>query len=464
MNAADMKKRHSHRGERIGEEIRRVVSDLLARELKDPAFDGMISISYVKATDDASFATIYFTSLGTNDKEIELGFEKAKGYIRNEISRKLGVRRAPDLRFKVDAAERYGQQIDEILNELDLPGKGAEDFRIVSFEDLSGIINAYERYLVFTHIHMDGDTFGAAVAFADSMREIGREAWVVVGEAPPRTLELLKTGFVIDADQALSNAETWLKDEDGEQSFLSIAMDFAEIERLEGREEIFLSATESLCIDHHVTSKPNCKYNYIEPEAAATSEIVYRLLKNDNLPLTERAATALYVGIVTDTGRFQYSNTTPETHMIASGLLEAGADFTSAYREIYQNIKAEKLFVQSAMLNTLDIFAGGKAAMAYILNDTLTKLEAGEDETDGMSEILRSIIGVEVSVFLKERPDGKIKASMRSKEWFDVAALASEFDGGGHKRAAGFTSELTMEKVCKSIKEKLTVQLAEKGQ
>ena len=452
-----MKKKRSHRGERIGEEIRHIVSDLLSRELKDPALDGMISVSYVRATDDASFATIYFSSLGNNDEEVEAGFEKAKGFIRSEISRRLNIRRAPELRFKADEAQKYGQHIDMILDKLDLPDDMAG--RVIEFDEISEIINAYERYMVFTHIHMDGDTFGSAVAFADAMHEIGREAWVVVGEEPPRTLEIINPSFAINADAASKIIEKWTVDEENDLPYLVIFMDFANDERLEGRESLLENAAESLCIDHHVTSNPTCMYSYIEPEAAATSEIIYRLLKSEDLPVTEKAATALYVGIVTDTGRFQYSNTTPETHQITADLLESGADFKTAYREIYQQVKAEKLFVQSAMLNTLDTFADGKAAMAFIKNETLVKLDAGDDETDGMSEVLRSIIGVEVSIFLKERPDGKVKASMRSKDWFDVAAFAAEFGGGGHVRAAGFTTDLSMNELCLLIKEKLTPAL-----
>lgn len=469
-----MKKRQSHRGEKLGEEIRRIVSELLSRDLKDPVFDGMISITYVKATDDASFATVYFTSLAADDAAVEAGFEKAKGFIRNEISRALGIRRAPDLRFKADETELYGRHIDQILGGLDLPQEPETPGKTVSLPEISELLDAYGRYLVFTHIHMDGDTLGAAVAFADAMREIGREAWVVVGEEVPRTLSLIKTAFVIDGDEAGRLVSAGAKSGRGQGAaedavdggdgaalpYLAIAMDFTDKERLEGRETLFEGAAETLSIDHHVTSEPVCDCNYIEPAAAATSEIVYRFLRLADLPVTELAATALYVGIVTDTGRFQYANTTPLTHRAAAELLEAGADFQAAYRDIYQSVKAEKLYVQSAMLNTLDVFAGGKAALAYIGADALAKLDAGDDETDGMSEVLRSIVGVEVSVFLKERPDGKIKASMRSKDSFDVAALAAEFGGGGHIRAAGFTSELSLDEARAMLKERLTASLA----
>ena len=471
-----MKRQRSYRGKKLGEEMRRIVSDLLARELKDPAFDSMISITHVKSSDDGSFATVYFTSLGSDDKAVMDGFEKAQGFIKTEIGRRLGIRRAPELRFKLDDVELYGQRIDTILDELDI-SEGPENAGLdVAFDELPKIIDAYERYLVFPHIHLDGDTLGAAVAFADAMREIGRDAWVVTGEEVPRTLEIINMPFVIEADEAArivsldaaaeetgdGEEETDAGDEESEKTpYLAIAMDFTDSIRLEGREKLFYGAEKTLCIDHHVISNPDCDYKYIDPEASATSIIVYRLLKAAGLPVTERIATALYVGLVTDTGRFQYSNTTPEAHILAAELLVAGADFTKAYREIYQSVKAEKLFVQSEMLSTLDIFAGGKAAMAFVRADTLVKLNAGEDETDGMSEVLRSIIGVEVSAFLKELPDGRTKVSMRSKGWLDVAVLAAEFGGGGHVRAAGFISDKKVEEVCEELKDRLTEALAD---
>lgn len=432
--------------------MRRIVSDLLSRELKDPAFDNMISITHVKASDDGSFAVVYFTCLGSDVSSVIEGFEKAKGFIRTEIGRRLGIRRAPELRFSLDETEMNGQRIDSILNELDLPDDDAG--RDIAFTEIPGIIDAYERYLIFTHIHLDGDTLGAAVALAEAMRELGREAWVITGDEVPRTLEMINTTYVVGVDAA--------EDLIGEElPYLSIAMDFTDSERLEGREDLFFGAEETLSIDHHAISKPDCDYNYIEPEAAATSEIVYRFLKAASLPVTEKIATALYVGIVTDTGRFQYSNTTPETHRITAELLEEKADYVTAYREIYQSVKAEKLYVQSAMLDTLEIFAGGKAAIAYVRADTLEKLDAGEDETDGMSELLRGIIGIEVAAFLKEKPDGQVKVSMRSKGWLDVAAFAAEFGGGGHLRAAGFSSDLPLEEVCVTLKKKLIEAIAE---
>ncbi|MDR3305552.1 MAG: 30S ribosome-binding factor RbfA [Clostridiales Family XIII bacterium] len=448
--------RKKHRGERLGEEIRRILSELLLRQLKDPAFDGMISISHVKAADDGSFATVYFTSLGTDAEEVVEGFEKAKGLIRSEVGRRLALRRTPDFRFVPDTAEDYARHIDELIQDLGIPSgdEAAEPAgELTTIEGAAAVLDAYDRVFAFTHIHMDGDTLGAAVALALTLREIGKEAWVVAGEKPPRTIAFIDYGCVIDGVRALEIAAG------DERPYLAVAVDYDDISRLEGREALFEGAAETLLFDHHVTSRPSCVYNCIDAAASATAEIVYQCIESAALPMNEDIATALYVGIVTDTGKFQYSNTTPATHRIAAALMEAGADAADVYSRIYQSIKPEKLFVEREMLNTLELFADGRAALSFVTQGMLANVETGDDETDGMSEKLRSILGVEVSVFLKERPDGKVKASLRSKSYYDVSALAADFGGGGHIRAAGFTSDLPMDEVVVTVKEKLAAAL-----
>jgi phosphoesterase RecJ-like protein len=457
-------KRTHHRGEKLSGEIKRILSEMLQRELKDPLLSGMISITHVRTADDGSFATVYFTSLAEDEEDVIKGFEKAKGYIRSEIGGKLGIRRAPELRFKADDAEKYGYRIDSLLDKLDIP-KDAKEVRNIRLEEAVPLIEDYERFLLFTHIHMDGDTLGSAVAMALALREVGKTAWVVVGEEPPRTLKFIEYGVTKNAAAADALLAEWAladgeDEEDEAQGFLAIEMDYAGKVRLEGREHIFEKAAQTLCLDHHVTSKPECDFNVIESGASATAEMVYRLLNLADLPVTEQVATAIYVGILTDTGRFQYTNTTPLTHEITAALMRAGADIERSYQEIYQSVKAEKLMVEREMLDTMELLAGGRAAIAWIRSETLDAFGAGDDETDGMSEKLRSIIGVEVSAFIKERPDGKIKASMRSKETVDVAAISAKFGGGGHVRAAGFTADGPLEDVVSAVKESLEAALA----
>ncbi|GHU67026.1 hypothetical protein AGMMS49983_17600 [Clostridia bacterium] len=479
-------RRTNHRGEKLSGEIKRILSEMLQRELKDPALSGIISITHVKTADDGSFATVYFTSLEEDETDVIKGFEKAKGFIRSEIGGKLGIRRAPELRFVADEAEKYGVRIDRLLSQLDIP-RDEKPVNVIRLEEAVPLLEDYERFLLFTHIHMDGDTLGSAVALALALREVGKTAWVVVGEELPRTLQFIEYGITKDTAAAEALIAEWYTesaaaqddddddaswaddydyndDDDNEtdgsaEGFLGVAMDYAGKDRLEGREAIFDRAAATLCMDHHVTSKPECEYNVIEYGAAATAELVFRLLKMADLPITEKVATALYVGIVTDTGRFQYSNTTPETMEITAALMRAGADTQKSYQEIFQSVRAEKLLVERSMLDSMELLSGGRAAIAWIDAKTIEEFGAGEDETDGMSEKLRSIIGVEVSAFIKERPDGKIKASMRSVAEVDVAAIAAMFGGGGHVRAAGFTVDGPLDEVVRNLKEKLEIAL-----
>jgi phosphoesterase RecJ-like protein len=477
-------KRTNHRGEKLSGEIKRILSEMLTRDLKDPALSGMISITHVKTADDGSFATVYFTSIDEDEAEVIRGFEKAKGFIRSEIGGKLGIRRAPELRFVADDVEKYGLRIDGLLNQLDIP-KDEKEVREIRLEEAVPLLEDYERFLLFTHIHMDGDTLGSAVALALALREVGKKAWVVVGEELPRTLGFIEYGVTKTAEAAEALLAEWEADarennednddnddnedyddnEDGEAGdpgdagFVGIAMDYADAGRLEGREPIFEKAAVTLCLDHHITSKPECDFNVIESGTAATAELVYHLLGLADLPITEQVATALYVGIVTDTGRFQYSSTTPETFEIAAALMRAGADTQKSYQEIYESVSPEKILVERELLNTLELLAGGRAAIAWINAETIEAFGAGDDETDGMSEKLRSLIGVEVSAFFKERPDGKIKVSMRSKESVDVAAIAAAYGGGGHVRAAGFTTDGPLEEAINILKAKFETVL-----
>ncbi|MCL2493249.1 MAG: 30S ribosome-binding factor RbfA [Clostridiales bacterium] len=450
----------SHRGERLGEEIKKVVSDLLLRELRGPGFEsGLITVSYVKAADDGGFATIYFTALGAEPEQVIDAFEKAKGFIRGEIGKRLGLRLAPDLRFKPDLAEQYGQHIDTILSGLDIPKDEGPAGREASLSEIAEVLEAYEHIFAFTHDHMDGDTLGSALALVLTLRELGKDAWVFADAEPPRSLAFLPSS-VLALPEAAAQIVSGL--EAAGEPWLAVAMDYSGTDRIEGRAPFFTGAAERICIDHHVTAVPEGDLYFLDPAAAATAEIVWRLIQEVDWPMNEEIATAIYVGVVTDTGRFQYANTKSETHRIAASLIEAGADFRMAFSEIYQKVAPEKLIVERAMLSALELFADGRGAISGVGQDVLSAVHAGEDETDGMSEKLISIIGMKIGVFLRELPDGHVKVSLRSKDPFDVASLAAEFGGGGHMRAAGFTADTSLEETREILKVRITALLGEK--
>jgi phosphoesterase RecJ-like protein len=448
---------HSHRGGRIGEEIKRIISDLLLRELKDPRFVGLVSVSAVKASDDGSFATVYVTMLGsgsgvsseaTEDEKqgVLAAFEKARGFIRHEIGQRLGIRHAPDLKFVFDTSEEYGRHIEKIIGELGIEHV-PEEKPVNSVREIADALDAAETIRIFPHENMDGDTLGSAVALCLALRARGKDCAVVISEKIPDNIAFIEYGCTVDSRQPAPEGDALSEGYD-----LAILMDVGETERIPGRDDLFALADETMCFDHHVSSRMIYDYNYVDVAAAATGELVYEVLHAMEAVPDVRAATALYVGIVTDTGRFQYTNTTPHTHRVTAELLDIGVQPNEVSTEVYQNIRMEKILLETAVISTMETVADGRGVVAYMTNGMLAETGAIEEETEGIAEKLRGIRGVEVSVFVRETEDGRTKGSLRSKREYDVAELAARFGGGGHVRAAGFTSKDPLADVTEQVK------------
>ncbi|MDR1068423.1 MAG: 30S ribosome-binding factor RbfA [Clostridiales Family XIII bacterium] len=437
--------RKNFRGGRIGEEIRRIISDMLLRELKDPGLSGLVSVTGVKASDDGSYAAVYVTKLvggesgelgEDEEREMIAAFDRAKGLIRHEIGARLGLRHAPELQFKLDVSEAYGRHIEGIIKDLGL----VREKPMNTFAQLFEAITDADTIRIYPHENMDADTYGTSVAVCLALRGIGKDCAVVIDEKIPDNIRFLDNGCTKNAEDADADAD------------LAMLVDGAEKERLGSfRAALFAGAEKKMCFDHHSSSKALWDYNYIDADAAATAEIIYDFLTENAVAIGEPIAEALYTGIVTDTGKFQYANTTPKTLRIASSLIELGVRPDKISNEVYQNIRLEKMRLESAVLGTLKSVADGKAVIATLSRDMLDGTGAIDEETEGMAEILRSIRGVEVSVFLRENEEGKVKASMRAKSYYDVSRLAQRFGGGGHRRAAGFTADKPLAEVVAEI-------------
>jgi phosphoesterase RecJ-like protein len=473
--------KHHFRGGRIGEEIKRIISDMLLRELKDPRFSsGLVSVSAVKASDDGAFATVYVTMLGSgsgvsseaSEEEKQgalVAFEKAKGLIRHEIGKRLGIRHTPDLRFKFDTSEEYGRHIEKLIDELGIERTPREK-PVNTVDEIVSALDDAETIRIFPHENMDGDALGSAVALCLALRADGRDCSVVINEKIPDNIAFIEyecTLSVRDNETPGDGARSDSPDGDagngdadgfgnGDAVYsgydLAVLMDVGETARLNGREGLFANGYRKMCIDHHVSSKSVYDYNLIDTSAAAVGEIVYSVIESIGSEMDARIANALYVGIVTDTGRFQYSNTTARTMRIAADLIDIGVNPNDVSTEVYQNVRPEKLMLENAVMATMEMVADGRAAIAYMTRAMLADSGALDEETEGIAEKLRSIRGVEVSVFVRETDNGHIKGSMRSKHYFDIAGFASRFGGGGHARAAGFTSDDPVEKVVEEVK------------
>ncbi len=302
-----------------------------------------------------------------------------------------------------------------------------------SFETIIHEINQAKSILIYTHVLMDGDTLGSAVALCKALRYLDKTAYILIEDAIPEYLSFL------DSDLCTFDCDV-IHEPD-----LSVAVDCTDIERFEKRKEKFLQGKIKICIDHHHTSGYFADFNYVDEHSASTGELIYKLLKQMAIPIDHQMAEALYVAITTDTGNFQYSNTTAESHRTTAELFEIGINLGKISVELYQNVRPEKLKLTGEILKTLEMYCDDKVALAFVTQKVLKETNSTIEESEGIVETLRSIRGVEISVFMKEISAVETKVGMRAKSYANVAVIMQKFGGGGHIKAAGCTINASLE-------------------
>lgn len=316
-----------------------------------------------------------------------------------------------------------------------------------SMKEIGEQLLAAESVLLFPHINMDGDTLGACTALCEALQTAGKRAAILVEEEVPEYVKFLDQGYCSQDPDVIEDPD------------ICMCVDCSETKRFPGRTEAFFKGRVTICIDHHVTSEPFADYNYIDGGAAATCELVYSLLRTMGMEITKEMAEAIYTGISTDTGNFQYSNTTKDTHLIAAALMDAGIDHNKITVQLYQNTRLEKIRIINKVMENMLIFSDGRGAIAYASRQMMDDVGISVDETEGVIDILRNIMGVEIAAFVKEREADLIKVSLRAKTDGNVAAIAAEFGGGGHIKAAGCTLHTDLETACNQIKEAIEESL-----
>ena len=316
-----------------------------------------------------------------------------------------------------------------------------------SFGEIGGLIRKAEKILLFPHVTMDGDTLGSSAALCRALRSLGKECHILIEDDIPGNLAFLDRGYCTFDQNIITKPD------------LSICIDCGDAGRFFKRKEKFLQSPVNICIDHHRTTEFYCDYNYIDGNAAAAGELIYKLLREMQVDIDKEMGEAIFAAITTDTGNFQYSNTSKETHEITAALYDAGIDTNQVSVALYENNRMEKILIKNRGLNTLTTVCEGKGAIAYVTQQMLAETGALMDETEGVVEELRSIGGVEAAAFLKEVAEDRIKVSMRSKSRVNVADIAHSLGGGGHARAAGFTLHCTLTEAFEMITEKMTDSL-----
>ncbi len=303
---------------------------------------------------------------------------------------------------------------------------------------VSGIIKNSNSFLIVTHKNPDGDAIGASLALYNVLKRLKKTVYVEIPTKP---------AYIYDFLDDYKNIELTSNSKDVE---VVIALDSADMQRC-GLTKDYVNEKILINIDHHKTNPLYGDINIVEPEAAAVGCIVWEILKEGNLPIDKKTAEYLYLSILTDTGSFRYSSTGPKTFMIAADLLDKGVEPWYIASNVYEREKPETYKLLSLVLDTLEFFYDGRIALEYVTIDMFKKTNTTADNTEGFVNYARGIRGVEVGVLLREDESNVFKISMRSKGNVDVSEVATEFEGGGHKNAAGGTIRAPLNEAKKKI-------------
>ena len=224
--------------------------------------------------------------------------------------------------------------------------------------------------------------------------------------------------------------------------------------RLGKYENIVLKANNIIVIDHHIDPTFGT-LQIVDPNAASTTQVLFRQLVKEKYKINKAMADCLLTGLITDTGRFQYPNTTTEVFTIASELLSNGADLSSISENIYGSIEFNALKLQSEIINRIEFEKDIQFTYSTIYQNDYKKYNISPEETDFMIDVVRLVKGANIALLLKEQIDGSYKGSLRSRNNFNVQEIASIFNGGGHKAASGFSSELSEQEIIEKIKNEI---------
>ncbi len=311
------------------------------------------------------------------------------------------------------------------------------------FEQIGRALREHQTFAVLSHVRPDGDALGSQLALGLSLRQLGKNVHIWNEEGM-----LEKYSFLPQAS-LLTKPPAQPQDVD-----VVIALDTAIQNRLGITVAAIKSAKLWINIDHHPSNPGYGDVVYIDPKSPATGQILFELMRNQKLPIDSAIAENLYVAISTDTGSFQYPNTTARTFEIAGELVSVGVNVGRVSQLTYENYPRRRVELLRDLLGTMRFDANGRVASFSLSQAMAKELGVLPEDNEGLIDHLRAIRGVIVAIFFEELPDGKVRVSMRSKsEKVNVCAICEKFGGGGHVLAAGARVKGTLDEVEKKILE-----------
>ncbi len=301
-------------------------------------------------------------------------------------------------------------------------------------EEIVAEIRKAERFLITTHEGPDGDALGSTLALHEALTQLGKDSVMFLAEKEfPLPIEYR----FLPLQEVFHEAPADLSDR------TVIFLDCGNIDRMPV--EWLRDGKRMLNVDHHHDNTRFADVNLVDVDASSTAEIVFDICRRLGVDVTESIAQALYVGLITDTGQFMYENTDARTHRVAAELIESGVDVNGTFRRLYERVPEAKLKLIARALGRIDRRLDGALSATYLSADDYAATGADETLTEGIIDFVRGIEGTSVAAVVRDKPDGHSaarKVSLRSTDGsVDVSVIARKMGGGGHRRAAGFSTD-----------------------
>jgi phosphoesterase RecJ-like protein len=329
---------------------------------------------------------------------------------------------------------------------------------MTSTTDMQAVVAALtenDHFAVTSHEAPDGDALGSLLATGLALDALGKDVVMFLGGVAPLPGEYR----FLDLEQR--GVRRGRPDDLGERTL--VAVDCASESRVGAEPGLVDAARFTVNIDHHHDNPRFGDVNLIVADASSTGEVLADVFRELGVALTPGIAEALYIALVTDTGRFQYANTTPKALRLAADLVEAGADVHRVFQGVYENVQFAKLKLLAKALERARVLEGGEIVVSHLVRGDFEEVGATEPYSEGIIDVLRSVEGSLVSALIREPPrDGAParKVSLRaSVDEIDVSAIARKSSGGGHRAAAGFSSDLSVEELTEFIVHEVAAQV-----
>jgi phosphoesterase RecJ-like protein len=420
------------RMKRVNEACKEALGEILQKEIKDPRV-GFVTVTEVEVSPDFKQAKVGISVLGDSEeveKTLE-GLEKAKGFLRRELGNRVRLRYTPELKIHLDRSAEVSERVQGLLHDLE------EKRDIGLMEDIIDALQVSGRIGIASHINPDGDSIGSLLGLAMILQRQGKDVCASLPDPqryPPQYLFLPGRELLGTPKDFAGSLEVF------------VALDCSNNERLGELRQSAESAETLVNIDHHEDNMMYGDINFVDEKISSTAELIYRILIAAGWALEPEVATCLYTGLMTDTGRFQHRNTTPETFDAASEMVEAGADIFRVVREIYENQSLSYTHLVGKALQRVEVREECGLIYSYVTQGDLDETGASLSETEDLIDYLRVVRGTNVVALFKELEDGKVRVSLRSRDTLEVGPIARAMGGGGHAMAAGYTSDVNIEK------------------